>query len=203
MKKLGSACRIVGVNGSMRQGSATSAALGLVLQVAQRHGSEVQIIDLRTADLPSFRPDGPRPTNPTVLEVKALVAAADAFVLGSPDYHGTMSGVLKNFLDYFWHEFAGKLFGYVCASHEKGLTVMDHLRTAVRQCYGWSLPYGVAINPEEDLDPNGAVCNPKVAGRLRMLGRDMAVYGPLLRRQFLDDVAGPETDTFASRYRAH
>jgi NAD(P)H-dependent FMN reductase len=36
---------------------------------------------------------------------------ADAFVLASPDYHGSMSGVMKNFLDHFWEEFAGKAFG--------------------------------------------------------------------------------------------
>jgi azobenzene reductase len=35
---------------------------------------------------------------------------ADAFVLASPD-HGSMSGVMKNFLDHFWEEFAGKAFG--------------------------------------------------------------------------------------------
>ena len=53
------------------------------------------------------------------------VAWADAFVLVSPDYHGSMSSVMKNFLDHFWEEFAGKVFGYICTSHEKGLTVMS------------------------------------------------------------------------------
>jgi azobenzene reductase len=32
---------------------------------------------------------------------------------------------MKNFLDHFWEEFAGKVFGYICTSHEKGLTVMS------------------------------------------------------------------------------
>ena len=68
---------------------------------------------------------------------------ADALILASPDYHGSMSGTIKNFLDHFWREFAGKTFAYVCTSHERGLTVMDQMRTAVRQCYGWSMPYGV------------------------------------------------------------
>jgi NAD(P)H-dependent FMN reductase len=72
-----------------------------------------------------------------------MVKWADAFILATPDYHGSMAGSMKNFLDYFWSEFAGKLFGYICSSHEKGLTVMDQMRTAVRQCYGWSMPYGI------------------------------------------------------------
>jgi hypothetical protein len=49
--------------------------------------------------------------------------------------------------------------GYLCASHEKGLTVMDQLRTAVRQRYGWSMPYGVSINEDQDFDANGDICN--------------------------------------------
>jgi len=80
---------------------------------------------------------------------------ADAFVLASPDNHGSMSGSMKNLLDFYWEEFAGKTFGYICSSHETGLTVMDQMRTAVRQCYGWSLPYGVSVNGEEDFNEKG------------------------------------------------
>jgi NAD(P)H-dependent FMN reductase len=111
-----------------------------------------------------------------------------------------MSGAMKNFLDYHWEEFAGKLFGYVCASHEKGLTVMDQMRTAVRQCYGWSLPYGVSIHGEQDFDEAGAVVNPRLAQRLTMLTRDLVVYGALLRGQFVQDLSGRERTTFAARY---
>jgi len=50
---------------------------------------------------------------------------AGAYILGTPDYHGSISSALKNFLDHFWQEFAGKLFASVVASHEKGLTVTD------------------------------------------------------------------------------
>ena len=105
---------------------------------------------------------------------------ADAFVLASPDYHGSMSGAMKNFLDYYWTEFAGKIFGYLCASHEKGLTPMDQMRTAVRQCYGWSLPYGVSFHGSEDFDADGNIANDKVLLRLQILARDIVVYGGLI-----------------------
>ena len=125
---------------------------------------------------------------------------ADAFLLASPDYHGSMSGAMKNFLDFYWSEFAGKLFGYVVASHEKGLTVMEHMRTSVRQCYGWSLPYGLSVHGENDFSSSG-LANDQVARRLRMLARDLVVYGALVRGQFQQDLANGVTETFAARYR--
>src|SRR5581483_82632 len=103
----------------------------------------------------------------------------------------------KNFLDYFWAEFAGKLFGYICSSHEKGLTAMDQMRTAIRQCYGWSLPYGVSLDSRNDFDGQGALTNERVKHRLQMMTRDVVAYGPLIRRQFLEDLAGTERYTFA------
>jgi azobenzene reductase len=131
--------------------------------------------------------------------VAESVRWADACLFGSPDYHGSMSGAMKNFLDYHWEEFAGKLFGYICTSHEKGLTAMDQMRTAVRQCYGWSMPYGVALHGEQDLDAEGNVV-PRVRQRLAMLTRDLVVYGTLIRQQFVNDVNSDATDTFAARY---
>ena len=134
-----------------------------------------------------FRP-GETATADVVRSVVDAVTWADAFVLATPDYHGSMSGAMKNFLDYHWEEFAGKLFGYICASHEKGLTAMDQMRTAVRQCYGWSLPYGVSIHGDQDFDASGAMTNARIASRLRMLARDLTVYGTLLRGQFRRDL---------------
>ena len=108
---------------------------------------------------------------------------------------------MKNFLDHFWEEFAGKTFGYLCTSHEKGLTVMDQMRTAVRQCYGWSMPYGVSINSGQDLNSNGEIINAQLSKRLNMLARDLVVYGRLIRNQFKKDLMANDLDTYAARYR--
>src|SRR5438309_7790120 len=118
------ALKVLGVGGSMRAGSFSTRALGLCLETARGHGAETRLLDLRLADLPMFRPDVEEDL-PAVRSVSESVRWADAFLLGSPDYHGSMSGAIKNFLDYHWEEFAGKLFGYLCTSHEKGLTAMD------------------------------------------------------------------------------
>jgi NAD(P)H-dependent FMN reductase len=196
------AIKVLGVSGSMREGSSSRRALAIVLEAAraQEGEAETRLLDLRELDLPMYRPQ-PTMQNENVLEAGKAVEWADAFVFATPDYHGSMSGAMKNFLDYHWTEFAGKVFGYLCASHEKGLTAMDQMRTVVRQCYGWSLPYGVAVHGDEDFDANANIKNEAAGRRLRMLGRDIRVYGAVLRQQFARDIASNATDTFAARYR--
>ncbi|HEX8492385.1 MAG TPA: NAD(P)H-dependent oxidoreductase [Pyrinomonadaceae bacterium] len=195
------AIKILGVSGSMREGSHSARAIGLLLEAARERGAETRLLDLRAVDLPMYRPRGAALVTEGVLAAAEAVNWADAFLLASPDYHGSMSGAMKNFLDYYWTEFAGKVFGYVCASHEKGLTVMDQMRTAVRQCYGWSLPYGVSLHGDEDFDSEGKIQNASVARRLRMLARDLCVYGTIIREQFIADLTDDEPDTFVARYR--
>ena len=151
--------------------------------------------------MPMFNPDILNEHHQQMEKVIEDLNWADAFVLASPDYHGSMSGAMKNFLDFYWEEFAGKTFGYICSSHEKGLTVMDQMRTAVRQCYGWSLPYGVSINGEEDFNEKGEIVNSLLVKRLNILARDLVVYGKLIRGQFLQDISTEVSDTFAARYR--
>lgn len=184
----------------MREGSHSAQALNVVLAAARERGAETRVLDLRIVDLPIYRPQGLEESG-AMSEANEAVNWADAFILASPDYHGSMSGAIKNFLDYYWSEFAGKVFGYLCASHEKGLTVMDQMRTAVRQCYGWSLPYGVSFNGGQDFDDAGEVKNAQLAHRLRMLARDTVVYGTLIREQFRRDLESDALDTFAARYR--
>jgi FMN reductase len=184
----------------MREGAHSARAINFVLDAARVHGAETRMISLRELDLPMYRPRGQAIETDGVRLANELVVWAEAFVLASPDYHGSMSGAMKNFLDYYWTELAGKLFGYLCASHEKGLTVMDHMRTAVRQCYGWSLPYGVSFNGDEDFDAAG-IKTPAVERRLRMLARDLVVYGSLIRDQFRRDLESDTPETFVARYR--
>jgi NAD(P)H-dependent FMN reductase len=191
--------RILAVGSSLREGSYSTLAAKMALDLSKNYGAVTNFLDLRHTKLPIYDPD----SSQNIQEARHLVEWADAFVLASPDYHGSMSGALKNFLDHFWEEFAGKTFGYICASHEKGLTVMDQMRTAVRQCYGWSLPYGISIDGEQDFNNNGEIINILLNRRLRMLARDLVVYGSLIRGQFLQDIIEDDlSDTFAVRYKS-
>ena len=203
---------VLGVAGSMRQQSYSTRTLKIVLEEAKKYASEPYMLELRKINLPLYDPseitsDEPSSNNNNnrnnVLErITTALRWADAFVLASPDYHGSMSGGMKNFLDYFWEDFAGKTFGYIVASHEKGLTVADQMRTAVRQCYGWSMPYNISINGEKDFDSKRNLVNSALAKRIKMLARDLVTYGTLIRGQFLQDIANQEiSDTFATHYR--
>ena len=200
---------ILGVAGSMRQESYSTLGLKMVLEEAKKYGSESHLLDLRDRNLPLYDPGAPSSndssfnnSNNVLEKITTALKWADALVLASPDYHGSMSGTLKNFLDYFWEDFAGKTFGYIIASHEKGLTVADQMRTAVRQCYGWSMPYNISINGEKDFDSEGDLVNSALVKRIKMLARDLVTYGTLIRRQFLQDLADHQIlDTYASHYR--
>lgn len=192
---------ILGVVGSARSDPVSAALVGTVLEHAGTRGAAVRVLDLRSAPLPLFDPESPG--NGAIGRARQLVVWADAFVLGTPDYHGAPSGITKNFMDHFWKEFAGKLFGIVVSSYEKGLTVQDHLRTSIRQCYAWSLPYGIGVPPEA-VDQHGALTDHSVRRRLTMMARDLTVYGTLLRRQRLTDLAGPrESEVSGFMARMH
>ena len=179
--------KILGVAGSLRKESHSAALLGHVLEQAQGFGAKVRMLDLREVDLPLLKPDQSH-VGRGVDRVRGDVAWANSFLLASPDYHGSMSGTIKNFLDYFWEEFSGRLFGYIVSSHEKGLTVQDQMRTAVRQCYGWSLPYGIGFNGDTSLTDQAEIKSEYLAGRVRMLARDLTVYGVLLAEQLGKDL---------------
>src|SRR2546428_3234079 len=186
---------VLGVAGSTRRGSYSTQALKIALEHAKKQGAEVRLLEI--ANMPLYDPNAP--ASKEVELVAKAVSWADAFIIASPDYHGSMSGALKNFLDHFYEEFAGKIFGFIVASHEKGLTVMDQMRTAVRQCYGWSLPYGVSVNGPQDFT-GGELVNARLSKRMQMMARDLVVYGRLLYSQFLRDLGSSEQDTFAAHY---
>jgi FMN reductase len=196
--------RILGIASSLRPNSHSRRALKFLLEIAgNKNGAQTQLLDLRETKLPLYDPalKSNAVNDNNIRTASDAVRWAEAFVLASPDYHGSMSGAMKNFLDYFWEEFAGKTFGYLCTSHEKGLTVMDQMRTAVRQCYGWSMPYGISVNGEQDFNAKGQIINSMLSRRLMMLARDLSVYGKLIREQFQKDLEGNESDTFVARYR--
>ncbi|MDW0247799.1 MAG: NAD(P)H-dependent oxidoreductase [Nitrososphaeraceae archaeon] len=190
----------MGIGSSMRKNSFSTDTLRKVLEIISvKYKTEARLVNLFETQLPIYRPST-KFDNENVKKVTNDVNWANVLVLASPDYHGSMSGTMKNFLDFFWKEFSGKTFGYIVSSHEKGLTVMDQMRTAVRQCYAWSLPYGISINGREDLGSDGKIVNSILQSRMEMLARDLVVYGRLIYWQFSKDQDSAEQNTFAHYY---
>lgn len=190
--------RVMVVVGSVQRLASTRTVLEHVAALLRHDGCQVDLLDLRVEPLPIFNPDTAY-AHPSYPELKARVEHADAYLLGTPDYHGCPSGALKNFLDHFWQEFAGKLFATSVASHEKGLTVTEQLRTMARQCYAWSLPYAVSFEDKTEVK-DGQIVSAPLRERLTMLARDLRVYGELLARQRRVDLGETEPG-FMARYR--
>ena len=200
MGSLDMAFKVLGISSSQGEFSFSAAGLKIALEKIKQSGTDVELLDLKQTTLPLFSTASNK--SDAVDMTTKMVKNADAFILATPDYHGSMSGSMKNFLDYYWSEFSGKLFGYICASHEKGLTAMDQMRTAIRQCSGWSMPYGISINGDEDFDENRNIKNDQLSSKLSMLARDLIVYGKLINGQFTADLNSTDSDTFASNYRS-
>ena len=192
--------RVLGVGSSMRQDSFSTETLKIILNKVNKNGGDTRLLNLYSNPLPMYTAEYNEKLG-GIKHAVELVNWADAIVLATPDYHGSMAGSLKNFLDYFWAEFAGKTFGYLCSSHEKGLTVMDQMRTAIRQCYGWSLPYGISINSNQDFNADREIINVQLLGRLESFARDLVVYGGLISNQFKKDLNSTVQNSYAVHYR--
>ena len=190
--------KVMAVVGSLHEKSVTKVAINHVAEGLREAGCEVDLLDLAEENLPLVNTDSTFSAD-YYGPLKRRVKAADVFILGTPDYHGSVSGALKNFTDHFWKEFTGKLFAPIVASHEKGLTVHDQLRTIARQCYAWSLPYAVSFEEKKDV-ADGKVNSDQFKGRLSMMARDISVYGRILASQRLADLAG-EDPTFMAQLR--
>ena len=191
-------CNVLLVVGSLHETSITRVVINHLADNLSADGCEVNTLDFSEDPLPLFNPD-------TVWDqdyypiLKEQIVAADVIVLGTPDYHGSISSTLKNFLDHFWKEFAGKLFVTVVASHEKGLTVHDQLRTVARQCYAWVMPYGVSFMEKTDVK-EGLIATDELKNRLEMLQKDIQVYGRILADQRAADLSG-NTPGFLAQLR--
>lgn len=189
---------VLGVAGSLQERSVTRVVVREAISLFNGAGCRTDLLLLDQEPLPLYNPDRAKDLD-EVRNLQARVRRADVLLLGTPDYHGSIGGALKNFLDYFWHEFAGKLLVPLVASHEKGLTVMDQLRTVARQCYAWSLPYGLSFADKVDVK-EGEIVGESLRQRLKMLVRDARVYGEVLARQRQVDLAGNDL-CFMAKHR--
>jgi FMN reductase len=192
------ALKILAVVGSLHRESVTRCVIQNAARQFQAAGCVVDILDFAQEPLALYNPDTAH-EGPAYSALRTRVEQADVILVGTPDYHGSISSATKNFLDHFWREFAGKLFAILVASHEKGLTATDQLRTVARQCYAWVLPYGVAFVDGHDVK-DGQIISETFKHRLEMLVRDTRVYGQLLAHQRRADLGGTEPG-FLARHR--
>lgn len=93
--------RVVGIGGTLREGSSSLGALRRALESAEAAGAETELLDLRELNLPMYEPGlALDEYGPEVRRFVETVRGADALILSTAAYHGTPAGVTKNALDF-------------------------------------------------------------------------------------------------------
>jgi chromate reductase len=93
------ALRILGISGSLRRGSHNTNLLRAAAELLPP-GVELEVYDgLR--DLRPYDPDlDVEPADPAVARLREAIASADGVLIATPEYNGSIPGVLKNALDW-------------------------------------------------------------------------------------------------------
>jgi FMN reductase len=145
---------IVGIGGTTRPGSSSEAALRIALAIAAEMGATTEMITGPLLDLPMFDPSDEH----RCLSARRLVQSlrrADGVIVSTPSYHGSLSGVIKNALDYVEDMrgdtrsyLDGRAVGIICAAHGVqglGSTIMA-VRSVIHALRAWPTPYAAAFN---------------------------------------------------------
>jgi len=176
---------IIGIAGSLREKSYTRMAVKIALRGAAERGVSTKLIDLRDYTLPFCDGSGREAEGfPDVTRLRAEVASAQGIILGTPDYHGSFSGVLKNTLDLMgFDEFGGKVVGLVgVAGGALGVVnALNDLRKVGRSLHAWVTPQQAAVPQAwRYFDDDGAMTDPEYEKRLLEVGREVARFTSLL-----------------------
>ena len=164
------------LSGSMRPDSCSFAAIKYASEYALELGWSVDLVNVRELDLPMYVPNWQIGDYRTGREsIDSLIQhyrQADALVWASPAYHGTITGAIKNALDFA--EFLSsdqpaylqeKRVGIIAINDSEPLAAM---RAIARELRAWLAPTQVTI-PEADFGPNRALNHERHRGRLRRL----------------------------------
>ncbi|HEV7287436.1 NAD(P)H-dependent oxidoreductase [Sphingomonas sp.] len=158
---------IVALGGTSRPESSTGRALARCLAIAEDAGARTTLLTGEAINFPPYELCDPVP-DARVTHFVDVLRSADALVIGSPGYHGTLSGLVKNALDYVELlrgdarvYFDRMPVGMVATAGgwQAAVSTMSALRTVVHALRGWPTPLGVAINmgapgdPLDDADP--------------------------------------------------
>ena len=171
---------VAGIVGSLREDSKTRIAVRTALEGAAESGAVTRLIDLRDYDLPYCNED--EEASDAVLRLQRDVGPAHGLILGTPEYHGGYSGILKNAIDLMgFDEFEGKIVGLVGVSGGSlgASQALQGLRIIGRALHAWVIPPQASIPQASE---NLAVDSPNrdfFERRLRDVGRQVARFAAL------------------------
>lgn len=176
--------KVVGLGGTFRPNSSSERLVRSVLEHCATLGAQVEMFDgPALAALPHFNPEAPERT-PEQAALVAAVRGADALVIGTPGYHGSLSGLVKNAIDLledtnrdarvYWD---GMPVGLVvsAAGWQAGGGTLAALRAITHAMRGWPTPLGLAINSIEQrpFGPDGALADPAIAAQVALMARQI------------------------------
>lgn len=170
---------IVAIGGTTRPDSTTERVLRLCLDAAAARGAETVLLGGADLMLPLYE-YGVTERPPLAARLIAEIRRADGLILGSPGYHGTMSGLLKNALDYVEDlrgdarpYFDGRAVGCVAVAFgwQAAVNTMTSLRNVVHALRGWPTPLGAALNSSAPLfDAQGRCIDDQARHQLEIIG---------------------------------
>jgi FMN reductase len=172
---------IVGLGGSLASNSKSRAALQSALEGAAAAGADTRLLDVRRLNLPMYNPDDDEPTEEAAWLIESCYAA-DGLLWSSPMYQGSISGALKNALDWlhllgdrdppFLHD---KVIGLMSvAGGTQGLQAINTMEFATRALRGWAVPYVVPVaTAARVFDRAGRIQDQAVELQLKTLGEEV------------------------------
>lgn len=188
---------IVGIGGTTRPGSSPEKALQYALSLAALQGAETELFDGPSIHLPMYVPDSTERSE----EARKLIASlrrAHGVILATPCYHGSVSGLLKNALDYVEDMakdahpyFDGRAVGLIVCGYgwQSTAITLTALRSIVHALRGWPTPMGVAINTmAKTFDDQGMVIEETAARQIGILVSQVVDFARM-RCQQLNDPA--------------
>ncbi|PJN51625.1 hypothetical protein PAEVO_47170 [Paenibacillus sp. GM2FR] len=149
--------KIVMIAGSNRAGATSTFLLRYIGRLLQGHQISVTCIELKELELPLYSPDNEE-LNPNVQYVLEMVKSADGLILATPEYHGSISGVLKNALDYMnaSHVSGKPVLSVSSAGGPVGVSSLTHLQSIIRNLHGVNSPEWISIGAgSHGFDPDG------------------------------------------------
>jgi FMN reductase len=186
--------RVVGIGGTLREGSTSLGALRRALVAAKEAGAETELLDLRELNLPMYEPGRPlEEYGPEVERFVETVHGADALLLSTAAYHGTLAGVTKNALDFMQFTardekpyFQDKVVGLIATAGGDlaGANAVAAMVNAVHALRGTVAPLTVAVSQVwKRADEAGDITDEDYGGRLEKLGRLVVEMAARLKPQ--------------------
>ena len=185
---------IVGIGGTMTANSSSERVMRHVLAQCEARGAETICFDGNALDLPMYGYGTPR-TDKAIALIDAL-RRAEGVVIASPGYHGTVSGLIKNALDYIEDMakddrpyFEGRAVGLitVAAGWQATGTTLATLRSIVHALRGWPTPMAITVNSVMPVfAADGSVSDATLLKQLDILAQQVVGFA---RMRALDELS--------------